>query len=93
VLIAYLGLQITRRHRALPDAQALWQFWCDLRARPNRDEIEAALEKITRIRQPKTKLRRVPDARVEPRVVAEASVPTETRVVLDVDDASNLDAA
>jgi hypothetical protein len=62
-LIAYLGLHITRRHRALPDAQALWQFWCDLRARPNREEIEAALEKITRVRQPKTKLRRVPDPR------------------------------
>ena len=61
VLIAHLGLQISRRHRALPDAQALWQFWCNLRARPNREDIDKALEKITRIRQPKTRLRRVAD--------------------------------
>jgi DNA polymerase III epsilon subunit-like protein len=66
VLIAYLGLHITRRHRALPDAQALWQFWCDLRARPCREEIDQALEKITRVRKPKPRLRRVLD--VPPRV-------------------------
>jgi len=48
-LSAYLGLHISRRHRALPDAQALWQFWCDLRARPQRAEIEKALAKITRL--------------------------------------------
>src|SRR4051812_23125385 len=60
-LSAYLGFQITRRHRALPDAQALWQFWCDLRARPQRDEIEKALERVTRVKQRKSQLRRVPD--------------------------------
>ncbi len=61
MLIAYLGLSITRRHRALPDAQALWQFWCDLRARPEREEIDKALEKITRVRERKPRLRCVPD--------------------------------
>ena len=60
-LSAYLGLHITRRHRALPDAQALWQFWCDLRAREQRDEIEKALERITRVRQRKARLQRIPD--------------------------------
>jgi DNA polymerase-3 subunit epsilon len=60
-LSAYLGFQITRRHRALPDAQALWQFWCDLRARPQREEVEKALEKITRVKQRKSQLRRVAD--------------------------------
>jgi DNA polymerase-3 subunit epsilon len=93
VLIAYLGLHITRRHRALPDAQALWQFWCDLRARPNREDIDKALEKITRVKQPKTKLRRVLDR--EPyrvRSPDEPGVPAETYVVRDVD-ASDLDAA
>ena len=59
MLIAHLGLNITRRHRALPDAQALWQFWCDLRARPNREDIDKVLAKITRERVPKLKLRRV----------------------------------
>jgi DNA polymerase III subunit epsilon len=59
MLIAHLGLNITRRHRALPDAQALWQFWCDLRARPEREDIDKALEKITRVRTPKSRLRRV----------------------------------
>jgi DNA polymerase III epsilon subunit family exonuclease len=62
VLIAYLGLHITRRHRALPDAQALWQFWCDLRARSNREEIDKALERVTRVKQRKSTLRRVLDA-------------------------------
>jgi DNA polymerase-3 subunit epsilon len=67
MLIAYLGLNITRRHRALPDAQALWQFWCDLRARPNREDIDKALEKITRERVPRPKkLRRVLDKLAAP---------------------------
>lgn len=60
-LSAYLGLHISRRHRALPDAQALWQFWCDLRSRPQRDDIEKALAKITRVRQRKARLQVVPD--------------------------------
>ena len=69
MLIAYLGLNITKRHRALPDAQALWQFWCDLRARPVREDIDKVLEKITRIRKPRIKrirdraVERVPDQR------------------------------
>jgi DNA polymerase-3 subunit epsilon len=57
MLIAYLGLDISQRHRALPDAQALWQFWCDLRARPVREDIDKALERITRVRKPR--LRRI----------------------------------
>jgi DNA polymerase III subunit epsilon len=59
MLIAYLGLHVSQRHRALPDAQALWQFWCDLRARPVREDIDKALEKISRVRKPK--LRRMLD--------------------------------
>ncbi len=59
MLIAYLGLHISQRHRALPDAQALWQFWCELRARPVREDIDKALEKISRVRKPK--VRRVLD--------------------------------
>jgi DNA polymerase-3 subunit epsilon len=60
MLIAYLGLHISQRHRALPDAQALWQFWCDLRARPVREDIDKALEKISRVRKPR--VQRVLDA-------------------------------
>jgi DNA polymerase-3 subunit epsilon len=59
MLIACLGLHITRRHRALPDAHVLWQFWEQLRARPDRADIEKALERITRVRKPR--LRRVLD--------------------------------
>ena len=59
MLIAYRGIDISQRHRALPDAQALWQFWCDLRARPVREDIDKALEKITRARKPR--LQRVLD--------------------------------
>jgi DNA polymerase-3 subunit epsilon len=58
-LITYYGFRITRRHRALPDARVLWQFWCELRSRPERVDVDQALEKITRIRKPK--LRRVLD--------------------------------
>lgn len=62
MLIAWLGLRITRRHRALPDAHVLWQFWEDLRSRPDREGIDKALERITRVRKPR--LRRVLDAPV-----------------------------
>jgi DNA polymerase III subunit epsilon len=58
-LITYYGFRITRRHRALPDARVLWQFWCELRSRPERVDVDQALEKITRIRKPK--LQRVLD--------------------------------
>jgi DNA polymerase-3 subunit epsilon len=64
-LIAQLGLRVSARHRALPDAQALWQFWCDLRARPAREEIEAVLERISRMKVKKPRLRRVPDLSVD----------------------------
>lgn len=58
-LIAHHGFRITRRHRALPDARVLWQFWNELRSRPDRVDVDKALEKLTRVRKPK--LRRVLD--------------------------------
>jgi DNA polymerase III subunit epsilon len=60
MLIACLGLDVTARHRALPDAQALWQFWCELRGRSDRADIDKVLDRITRVRKPK--LRRILDA-------------------------------
>ncbi|MBV6418333.1 MAG: DNA polymerase III PolC-type [Steroidobacteraceae bacterium] len=47
-LIAYHDLPCAARHRALPDAMVLWQFWRRLRERWPAAEIEAALEAITR---------------------------------------------
>jgi DNA polymerase-3 subunit epsilon len=49
-VIEYHGLAIDVRHRALPDAQALWQFWCVLAGRPQRDEVEDALREITHLK-------------------------------------------
>ncbi|MGH8308488.1 MAG: exonuclease domain-containing protein, partial [Steroidobacteraceae bacterium] len=49
-VIERLGLTCERRHRALPDAQALWQFWQTLARTRERDEIEAALQEITQLR-------------------------------------------
>jgi DNA polymerase-3 subunit epsilon len=49
-VIDYHGLAIDVRHRALPDAQALWQFWCVLLQRPQRDEVEDALREITHLK-------------------------------------------
>jgi DNA polymerase III subunit epsilon len=45
-LIARYGLVCAARHRALPDAQALWQLWTALPARHARADIERALEEI-----------------------------------------------
>jgi DNA polymerase-3 subunit epsilon len=40
------GLHCPHRHRALPDAQALWQFWDALRAQGLRDEVGKVLDEI-----------------------------------------------
>jgi len=45
-LIARYDLHCPRRHRALPDAQTLWQFWNAARRRHPEDEIEQALADI-----------------------------------------------
>jgi len=45
-LIARYGLECARRHRALPDAQALWQFWNAARARHPAEQLEQALADI-----------------------------------------------
>jgi DNA polymerase III subunit epsilon len=49
-VIERLGLACERRHRALPDAQALWQFWRVLRDTRDRDEVEDALQAITQLK-------------------------------------------
>jgi DNA polymerase-3 subunit epsilon len=47
-LIARHALPCAARHRALPDAMALWQFWRVLRANWPPAQLEAALNDITR---------------------------------------------
>lgn len=47
-LIDRHALPCAARHRALPDAMALWQFWRVLRASWPREQLEAALADITR---------------------------------------------
>src|SRR5690606_6562332 len=47
-LIAHHELACAARHRALPDAMALWQFWRLLRASWPPERLEAALEEVTR---------------------------------------------
>jgi len=47
-VIAHHGLVCDARHRALPDAAALWQYWEKLRDSRPKLEIEAALAAITR---------------------------------------------
>jgi DNA polymerase-3 subunit epsilon len=49
-LIERFTLACERRHRALPDAQALCQFWRMLRATRDADEVEAALADIAQLR-------------------------------------------
>jgi DNA polymerase III subunit epsilon len=49
-IIERYGLDCERRHRALPDARALWQFWQALRARRPESEIERALDQIIHLR-------------------------------------------
>ncbi len=47
-LIAHHGLRCEARHRALPDAAALWQYWEKLRDTRPRPLLDAALAEITR---------------------------------------------
>lgn len=47
-VIAHHDLPCAARHRALPDAMALWQFWRRLRETWPHDALEAALDTITR---------------------------------------------
>lgn len=42
-LIETHGLQCESRHRAMPDAAALWQFWRKLRAEHSHDQLDEAL--------------------------------------------------
>jgi DNA polymerase-3 subunit epsilon len=44
------GLVCEQRHRALPDAKALWGFWQALRTSRDHDEIEEQLAAITHLR-------------------------------------------
>jgi len=44
------GLRCEQRHRALPDAQALWGMWQAIRNDRSHDEIEARLSAITHLR-------------------------------------------
>ncbi len=39
------GITIENRHRAMPDAQVLWQLWRKLRRDWSRDELQAAIER------------------------------------------------
>jgi DNA polymerase-3 subunit epsilon len=48
-LIRRHALACGRRHRALPDAQALWQFWSVLGAQFERQPFEAALGEIVQL--------------------------------------------
>ncbi len=45
-LIAVHGLHCTSRHRAMPDAAALWQFWRKLRAERPLDELDQVLAEV-----------------------------------------------
>jgi DNA polymerase-3 subunit epsilon len=47
-VIEYHGLDVPARHRALPDAQALWQFWLQLRAAWPHEELQLALQEAAR---------------------------------------------
>jgi DNA polymerase-3 subunit epsilon len=49
-IIERYGLDCERRHRALPDARALWQFWEALRATRAQSDIERALDEIIHLR-------------------------------------------
>jgi DNA polymerase III subunit epsilon len=49
-VIERYGLVCERRHRALPDAQALWQLWTALPARHAREDIDRTLEEIVNAR-------------------------------------------
>lgn len=49
-VIERYGLTCDARHRALPDAQALWQLWTALPGRHAREDIDRALEEIVAAR-------------------------------------------
>jgi DNA polymerase-3 subunit epsilon len=49
-LIERFALHCSRRHRALPDAQALYQLWQALAARHPRERLECALADVLRLR-------------------------------------------
>jgi len=47
-LIEFHGLEVPARHRALPDAQALWQLWRELSSAWPREDFERALQLAAR---------------------------------------------
>jgi DNA polymerase-3 subunit epsilon len=47
-LIEYHGLVVPARHRALPDAQALWQLWREWRAAWPAEELQRVLDRYAR---------------------------------------------
>jgi DNA polymerase-3 subunit epsilon len=47
-LIEYHGLVVPARHRALPDAQALWQLWREWRGAWPAEELQRALDGVVR---------------------------------------------
>jgi DNA polymerase-3 subunit epsilon len=56
------GLQCEQRHRALADAQALWQFWSVLRMEWPQEQLEQVLDEITLPTVPPAHLRQtLPD--------------------------------
>lgn len=44
-VMAHHGISIAQRHRAMPDAQVLWQLWQKVRREWSRDELQAAIER------------------------------------------------
>jgi DNA polymerase-3 subunit epsilon len=56
-LIERHGLECGQRHRALPDAQALWQFWSLLGLERPREELEQVLDEIAQLASPPPHLR------------------------------------
>ena len=47
-LIEFHALEVCARHRALPDAQALWQLWRELRGAWPADDLQRALDQVAR---------------------------------------------
>lgn len=39
------GINVAQRHRAMPDAQVLWQLWQKVRREWSREELQAAIER------------------------------------------------
>jgi DNA polymerase-3 subunit epsilon len=44
-VMAHHGIHIENRHRAMPDAQVLWQFWQKVRREWSRDDLQTAIER------------------------------------------------